>query len=81
MKRLIEVCWLTILGLALFTGLAAGEVKLVKGQTFYVPAYTSFMSGSHAGSLKHKRTEIAGDGLRINDTDIQTGEILRGGLG
>jgi hypothetical protein len=50
MNRLIAVCGLAALGLALLTGLASGEVKLVKGQTIYVPAYTSFMSGSQAGS-------------------------------
>jgi hypothetical protein len=50
MKRLIEICLLTPLGLALLAGLAVGEVRLIKGQTFYVPCYTSFMSGSQADS-------------------------------
>ena len=50
MKRLIKVLWLTTMGVALLAGLAAGEVKLIKGQTLYVPSYTSFMGGSQAGS-------------------------------
>jgi len=50
MKKLTKVLWLTTLGVLMLGGLAAGEVKLIKGQTLYVPSYTSFMSGSHAGS-------------------------------
>jgi hypothetical protein len=50
MKRLIGVFCLTALGVALLIGVAAGEVKLVKGQTIYVPCYTSFMGGSQADS-------------------------------
>ena len=49
MKRLIKVLWLTAMGIAARRP-GGGEVRLVKGQTFYVPGYTSFMSGSQAGS-------------------------------
>ncbi len=44
MKRLITVFLLTALGWVLLSGLAAGEVKLLKGQTLYVPSQTSFFS-------------------------------------
>ncbi len=50
MKKLIRVLWLTALGVAMLAAAAAGQVKLVKGQTLYVPSQTSFMSGSHSGS-------------------------------
>jgi hypothetical protein len=50
MNRLIEILLLTTMAFSLLAGLAAGEVKLIKGQTIYVPCYTSFMSGSHADS-------------------------------
>jgi hypothetical protein len=50
MKRLFKVLWLTTMGVLLLAGLAAGEVKLIKGQTLYVPSYTSLMSGSQVGS-------------------------------
>jgi len=50
MKRLVKMLLLTALGFSLLAGSAAGGVKLIKGQTLYVPCYTSFMSGSHAGS-------------------------------
>ncbi len=52
MKKLLKVLWLTAMGLAMLAGLAAGEVKLIKGQTLYVPSYTSLMSGSHAFEAK-----------------------------
>ena len=45
MPRLIKVLLLATLGCITLNGLAAGEVKLVKGQTIYVPSYTSFMGG------------------------------------
>ena len=48
MNKLIKVLLLATLGCATLTGLAAGEVKLVKGQTIYVPSYTSFMGGKAA---------------------------------
>jgi len=41
---------LTVLGLALLAGPAAGQVRLLKGQTLYVPCYTSVMTGSRADS-------------------------------
>lgn len=52
MKRLIQVLWLTTMGLAMLAGLAAGEVKLVKGQTFYVASQTSQIAGSHSFDVK-----------------------------
>ncbi len=50
MKKLIKVLWLMAFGFLMVAGLAAGEVRLVKGQTLYVPCYTSFMRGSQADS-------------------------------
>lgn len=55
MKRLLKVLWLTTMGVLLLAGPAAGEVRLIKGQTLYVPSYTSFMGGgpgSHAFEAK-----------------------------
>ena len=46
MKRLLKGLWLAIMAGSLLAGSAAGEVRLIKGQTLYVPSYTSFMSGS-----------------------------------
>jgi len=51
MKRLSRVLLLTIMALSMLTGLAAGEVKLIKGQTFYVPCHTSFISGGNSFDL------------------------------
>ena len=65
MKRLIKVYFLTALGLTLLTGLAASEVRLIKGQTFYVPCYTSFMSGSQADSYAFDAKPT----IFINNTD------------
>jgi hypothetical protein len=47
MKKLVKVSLLTMAALALFAGGAAGEVRLSKGQTLYVPCYTTFYSGGH----------------------------------
>jgi hypothetical protein len=52
MKRLFQVLLSTAMGLALLAGLAAAEVKLIKGQTLYVPCYTSLMSGTHSFEVK-----------------------------
>ena len=52
MNRLIKLLWLTALGFLMVAGLAAGEVKLVKGQTLYVPSQTSVMSGTHSFDAK-----------------------------
>ncbi len=55
MKKLIKVIWLTTMAVSMLAGSAPGEVKLVKGQTFYVPSYTSFIggaAGSHAFETK-----------------------------
>jgi hypothetical protein len=41
-----------IMGLSLLTGLAAGGVKLVKGQTLYLPCSTSYMAGDYSFDLK-----------------------------
>ena len=48
MKRLIRVILLTTLAFSMLAGSAAGEVRLIKGQTLYVPCYTTFYSGGHA---------------------------------
>lgn len=37
-----------IMGLALFAGMAAGQVKLVKGQTLYLPIATSYISDDYS---------------------------------
>ena len=52
MKRLLKVLLLATMAGSMLAGSAAGEVKLSKGQTLYVPCYTSFMSGSHAFEAK-----------------------------
>ncbi len=46
MGRLIKVLLITAMTGFLLAGAAAGEVKLLKGQTLYVPCYTSFAGGS-----------------------------------
>ncbi len=51
MNRLIKLLLLTTV-FSMFTALAAGEVRLIKGQTLYVPSQTIFMSGSHGVDLK-----------------------------
>jgi len=48
MKRLIQVIWLAIVGILLLVGPAAGGVKRVKGQTLYLPCYSSFISSGHS---------------------------------
>ena len=40
-----------------------------------------FSGLGHGLGFQHKRSEIAGDRLRIDDAHIQAGEILGGGLG
>ncbi len=52
MQRLIKVLWLATLGVLLLTGAAASQVKMVKGQTLYVPSYTSIMAGTHSFDAK-----------------------------
>ncbi|MFA4904425.1 MAG: DUF3124 domain-containing protein [Desulfobaccales bacterium] len=37
-----------IMGLSLVTGMAAGQVKLVKGQTLYLPIATSYVSDDYS---------------------------------
>ena len=54
MKNLIKVLLLstiTIIGLFMLTGLAAGDVKMIKGQTLYVPCYTSFIGFDYSHNL------------------------------
>jgi len=54
MKNLIKALLLstiTIIGLFMFTGMAAGDVKTIKGQTLYVPCYTSYISVSYSHNL------------------------------
>ncbi len=52
MKKLIKVLFGATIGLSMLSGLAASEVKLIKGQTLYVPSQTSVMSGSHSFDAK-----------------------------
>jgi len=52
MKRLIQVLLFMTMAFSMLSGLAAGEVKLTKGQTLYVPCYTSVISGIHAFEVK-----------------------------
>ena len=55
MKTLSRVFWLvgmTTLGFALAAGGAAAEVKLVKGQTLYIPSPTSFVAGTYSFDVR-----------------------------
>jgi hypothetical protein len=55
MKNLPKVFLLImvmIMGLSLVTGSAQGEVKLVKGQSVYMPCSTSYMAGDHSFNVK-----------------------------
>jgi hypothetical protein len=45
MNRLIKLLLVATMAGLLLAGSAAGEVKLIKGQTLYVPCYTSFIGG------------------------------------
>ena len=65
MKRLLKVLLGTIMAGSLLGGSAAGEVRLIKGQTLYVPCYTSLMSGSQAGSHAFEAKPT----IFINNTD------------
>jgi hypothetical protein len=47
MKRLIKVILLATVAVFFLSGLAAAQVRLIKGQTLYVPCYTTFYSGGH----------------------------------
>jgi hypothetical protein len=55
MQTLSRVFWLVgmmTLGFSLVAGGAAAEVKLVKGQTLYLPSQTSFMAGTYAFNIR-----------------------------
>ena len=55
MKILSRVLWLIAmmtLGFSLVTGGAAAEVKLVKGQTLYIPSPTSFVAGTYSFDVR-----------------------------
>jgi hypothetical protein len=55
MKTLSRGFWLIgvmTLGFSLVAGVAAGQVKLVKGQTLYIPSPTSFMAGTHSFNVR-----------------------------
>ena len=55
MKKLLRVLLpiiIMMLGLPMLRGLAAAEVKLLKGQTYYVPCSTSFISGNYSFNIK-----------------------------
>jgi len=45
MERLLKMLLLMAAGVLLFAGGAAGEIRLLKGQTWYVPSNTSFIGG------------------------------------
>ena len=55
MKTLSRIFWLIgmmTLGFSLVAGGASGEVRLVKGQTLYIPSPTSFMAGTHSFNVR-----------------------------
>lgn len=55
MKTFSRVCWLIgmmTLGFSLVAGGVSGEVKLVKGQTLYIPSPTSFMAGTYSFNVR-----------------------------
>jgi hypothetical protein len=55
MKNLSRVFWLIgmmTLGFSLVAGVAAGEVKLVKGQTLYIPSPTSFIAKGYSFPIR-----------------------------
>ena len=55
MQKLLKVLLamvITTMGLFMFTGLVAAEVKLLKGQTYYVPCSTSYISGGYSFNIK-----------------------------
>ena len=55
MKTLSRVVWLIgimTLGFSLVASGAAAEVKLVKGQTLYIPSQTSFMAGTYSFNIR-----------------------------
>jgi hypothetical protein len=45
-QRLIFPVLLAVLGVLVLAGQSAGQVRLLKGQTLYVPAYTTFARGT-----------------------------------
>jgi hypothetical protein len=47
MKRLVKVILLATVAVFMLSGWAVAEVRLIKGQTLYVPCYTTFYSGGH----------------------------------
>ena len=63
MKRLLKVLWWTIMAGSLLAGSAAGEVRLIKGQTLYVPSYTSFIAAAGGHVFEAKPT------IFIHNTD------------
>jgi hypothetical protein len=52
LAKALLLIMIMIMGLSLVTGLVAGEVKLVKGQTLYLPISTSYMAGDYAFDIK-----------------------------
>jgi hypothetical protein len=46
-KKVIFLAALAMINLLFLAGLAAGEVKLVKGQTIYIPSYSNIISESY----------------------------------
>jgi hypothetical protein len=48
MKNLAKVVLLIIMGLSVLAGVAAGQVKLVKGQTLYLPVATSYVTDEYS---------------------------------
>ena len=47
MKKLVKVLLLMVVAFSLLAGPASAKVRLIKGQTLYVPCYTTFYSGGH----------------------------------
>jgi len=51
-SRLLWLIGMMTLGFSLVAGGAAAEVKLVKGQTLYIPSPTSFMAGTYSFNVR-----------------------------
>ncbi|MEJ2673167.1 MAG: DUF3124 domain-containing protein [Deltaproteobacteria bacterium] len=52
LSKALVLLLITLISLSLFPGLAAAKVKLLKGQTLYLPCSTSYMSGNFSFNIK-----------------------------
>lgn len=51
LAKMLVLKSIMIMGLFVLTGVAAGEVKLVKGQTLYIPCSTSYVAGDFSFNI------------------------------